>query len=108
MRKLSLVSATAIAVSLSACSGGVHQSAQPAKAPNALARMPVSFAHGPQIESAQNIIVTDGNNHAAFPPGATVHRTATALEVTYHGVTRTFSPSATVATGWYRRYAKPQ
>ena len=44
----------------------------------------------------------------AFAPGATLKRTANGIEVTYHGMTRTFSSSARVDTGTYRRYAKAQ
>ncbi len=44
----------------------------------------------------------------AFPPGATVKRTANGFEVTYNGTTRTFSSSARVDTGTYHRYAKAQ
>lgn len=70
--------------------------------------MPAAFAHGAELESAPTLIVSEGNTHVAFPPGAALKRTANGIEVTYHGVTRTFSASAKVDAGSYHRYAKAQ
>jgi hypothetical protein len=51
-------------------------------------------------------MVSEGNNHAAFPAGATLARTANGIVVTYRGVKHTFSSTARVDTGAYHRYAK--
>lgn len=102
--------AAAIAVgSLAACGATTHgNSVEPTRTVQHEARLPAAVAHGAEIESAQNFIVSEGNSHMAFPPGATVKRTASGLEVTYRGKTRTFSASAKLDTGSYHKYAKAQ
>ncbi|HEV2642574.1 MAG TPA: hypothetical protein VGT98_07705 [Candidatus Elarobacter sp.] len=102
------MAAVAVVV-LAACGANTHgTSVQPARTVQHEARLPAVVAHGAEIESAQNLIVSEGNNHMAFPPGATVKRTVNGYEVTYNGTTRTFSSSARVDTGTYHRYAKGQ
>jgi len=96
------------AISLSACGANTQQSVEPTRTTSHIARMPASFAHGAEIESAQNVVISDGNNFFGFPPGTTWKRTANGIEVTSHGVTRTFSSSAKVGIGSYHRYAKAQ
>lgn len=100
----------AIAVAfLAACGANTHSSTvEPTRTTQHEARLPAAVAHGAEIESAQNIIISEGNSHMAFPPGATVKRTASGLEVTYHGTTRTFSSSAKLDFGTYHKYAKAQ
>jgi hypothetical protein len=79
--------AVAIAViSLSACGANTQQGIEPTRTTNHIARMPASFAHGAEIESAPNVVISEGNNHFGFPPGTTWKRTANAIEVTSHCV----------------------
>jgi len=109
MKLITRAVATAAVAALAACGANTHaNSVQPARIVQHEARLPAEVAHGAEIESAQNLIVSVGNNHMAFPPGATLKRTANGIEVTYNGKTRTFSSSARVDTGTYRRYAKAQ
>lgn len=100
--------ATAVAF-LAACSANTHgSSVEPTRTAQHEARLPAEVAHGAEIESAHNVIISEGNRHMAFPPGSTVKRTASGLEVTYHGTTRTFSSSAKLDMGTYHKYAKAQ
>jgi hypothetical protein len=111
MRNISRTAALLAVVSLSACGANTHNGAasvEPGRTTNHEARMPAEFAHGGLLESAPTFVVSEGNSHMAFPPGATLTRTANGIEVRYHGVTRTFSSTAKVETGTYRRYAKAQ
>ena len=97
-------------LALSACGANTHnaRSIEPGRTTNHEARMPAEFAHGALLESAPAFMVSQGNSHMAFPPGATLKRTASGIEVTYRGVTRTFSSTAKVDAGTSRRYAKAQ
>jgi hypothetical protein len=108
MNKIARMAAAAAVITLSACGANTHSSVEPTRATSHVAQMPAAVAHGAEIESAPNLIVSEGNRHAAFPPGATLKRTANGIEVTYHGVTRTFSAAAKVDAGSYHRYAKAQ
>jgi hypothetical protein len=109
MNWVTRVAAVAAVVSLTACGANTHASGvEPARTVQHEARLPATFAHGAEIESAQTFMISEGNNHVAFPPGATLKRTADGIEVTYNGVTRTFSSSARVGLGAYHRYAKAQ
>jgi hypothetical protein len=97
------------AVILTACGATPHgTTVEPTRTVQHDGRPFAAFAHGAEIESAQNVIVNEGNTHMAFPPGATVKRTGSGIEVTFRGVTRTFSSSARVETGTYRKFAKAQ
>jgi hypothetical protein len=97
--------ATAV-LALTACGANTVSSVQPTRTIRDNARTVTIFRHGAEIESATAIIVNDGNDHAGFPPGATVKRASRGIEVTFKGVTRTFSSSATLDTGAYHKYAK--
>jgi hypothetical protein len=107
-----VVKATAIACTIAAASCAansqftrVHQSNRTTA--SHAARIPQNFPHGALIESGSTLMISEGNNHAAFPPGTKLVRTADGIVVTYKGVTRTFSSNAHVDVGTYRRYAKP-
>jgi hypothetical protein len=95
-------------VALSACGANTRErTMQASGATTAHAdRQPEAFAHGAEVEHGSSIIVSDGNYHAAFGPGATYARTASGVVVTFNGVKRTFSPTARVESGTYHRYAK--
>ena len=102
--------AAAIAVaSLAACGANAHgSSVEPTRTAQHVGRLPASVAHGAEIERAQTFIISEGSNHVFFPPGATWKRTASGIEVTYNGTTRTFSSSAKLEMGAYHKYAKAQ
>lgn len=106
MKKIATMAAAVAVIVFSGCGANTHSSVEPHRTTNHVARMSMTFAHGAEIESAPTFMVSEGNNHVGFPPGATLKRTPNGIEVTYHGVTRTFSPSATVTTGSYHLYAK--
>ena len=109
MNLVTRVAAAVAVASLTACGANTHgNSIEPPRAVQHEVRLPAVVAHGAEIESAQNIIVSEGNSHIAFPPGATVKRTGSGIEVTYRGMTRTFSSSARLETGSYHKYAKAQ
>ena len=108
VKKVSLVAAPTAALVLAACGVGRHGT-QPSTLPKqAASAVRVTFTHGAELEEAPILMVSEGNNHIAFPPGAILARTPIGIEVTYHGVKRTFSSSARVDVGTYRRYAKAQ
>ena len=105
------IAAIACAAGMVACTANPQGGAtiQPARSTTThVARFPASanLAHGPELESGSTFVVSEGNNHAAFPASATFARTANGIVVTYHGVTRTFSSNARVNFGTYHRYAK--
>jgi hypothetical protein len=107
------IAAIACAVAMTACTANPQSSAtiQPARSTTThLERFPASanLAHGPELESGSTFMVSEGNNHAAFPASATFTRTANGIVVTYNGVTRTFSSNARIDFGTYHRYAKAQ
>ncbi len=108
MNKIATMAAAIAVTTLSACGANTRSSAEPPRATSHVAGMPANFAHGAEIESAPTLMVSEGNSHIGFPPGATLKRTTNGIEVTYRGVTRTFSSSARVTTGSYHLYEKPQ
>lgn len=96
-------------VFLAACGANTHGgNVEPTRNVQHEARLPAEVAHGAEIETAQTVVISEGNSHMAFPPGATVKRTAGGFEVTYRGITRTFSSSAKLDVGTYHKYAKAQ
>ncbi len=107
--RLSFVGIAALGAVLLAACGANSQGLQPSRAMSQSSRAVESgsFAHGAELEKGAALMVSEGNQHAAFPPGATLKRTADGIEVTYKGVTRTFSSNARVDIGTYHRYAKP-
>ncbi len=95
---------------MTACGATPHSSSlQPTRtAEHHVDRLPATanFAHGAEIDSRPTFMVSEGNYHVAFPPGATMVRTASGIVVTYKGVQRTFSSTARIDAGTSRTYAK--
>lgn len=108
LRKISVPVAAMAALTLAACNAGTHGTLQPAAPKQPATAAQVTFAHGAELESAPIFAISEGNRHFGFPPDAVLARTPNGIEVTYHGVKRTFSSSAKVDIGTYRRYAKAQ
>jgi len=108
VKKFSLPAAALAALTLGACGANTHGTVQPTVPKQAASVARMTFAHGAEVEQAPIFMVSEGNGHLAFPPGATLARTPNGIEVTYHGIKRTFSSAARVDVGTYRRYAKAQ
>lgn len=108
VKKFFLPAAAMAAFTLEACGAGTHGTVQPTVPKQAASAARMTFAHGRELEEALIFMVSEGNSHIGFPPGATLARTPSGIEVTYHGVKRTFSSAARVDVGTYRRYAKAQ